>query len=148
MNDEMTKGLLNIVPTTYVDGTAGYWNRNINDPFSYPGSPGIVTDPNRKIFDQYEWERICKELAKVTKQGESQKLVVDDVVTRTLKYRGVTFVVLLSDRIVEFFEDLKNISREEMHLVEITYPKEYAKIRETWMEAWTRLQAQKAFENS
>ncbi|AFH21085.1 hypothetical protein CL97_gp201 [Cronobacter phage CR9] len=67
--------------------------------------------------------------------------------TRTLKFKDVTFVVSLFDATMEFFEDERMITQDELRLVRVTYPEEYEKIRKSWTHAWRELKAIEAFES-
>lgn len=48
---------------------------------------------------------------------------------------------------MEFFEDDRHVTRDELRLLEVAHPKEYAKIKQAWIAAWKELQALNAFEN-
>lgn len=66
--------------------------------------------------------------------------------TRTLRFKDVVFTVYIPDKVMDFFENDKAITRDELRLLEITHPKEHAKIKQAWMTAWKDLQALVAFE--
>lgn len=58
-----------------------------------------------------------------------------------LKFRGITFLVMLPYDAGEYFSDLKNITKDELRVFEVVYPDYHAKIKEAWSEAYTKVQA-------
>lgn len=120
------------------------WERwkKVSAPMPMPVSDkkGIVwdMDSSRKAFEeiqrQIDLNRVINPTKKIT------------LTRRTLRFKGVVFVVTLEDEVVEFFEDEKNISTDEMRLIEVAYPEEYKRIKEAWMNAWKDLQASRAFD--
>lgn len=109
-------------------------------PMPVSDKKGIVwdMDSSRKAFEeiqrQIDLNRVINPTKKIT------------LTRRTLRFKGVVFVVTLEDEVVEFFEDEKNISTDEMRLIEVAYPEEYKRIKEAWMNAWKDLQASRAFD--
>lgn len=101
---------------------------------------GIVwdTDSSRKAFEEMQRQIDLHQAISPTKKITLTK--------RTLRFKGVVFLVTLEDEIVGFFEDEKNISTDEMRLIEVAYPVEYKLIKEAWMKAWKDLQASRAFD--
>lgn len=69
------------------------------------------------------------------------------VMKRTLKYKGITFIVNLEDEAMEFFEDPKNISKEELQVLNVTFPEYYKRIESVWTDAYIKVQAKKVFES-
>ncbi|ATS93576.1 hypothetical protein P1A145kb_p176 [Pectobacterium phage DU_PP_I] len=58
-----------------------------------------------------------------------------------LKFRGITFFVMLPYDAGKYFSDLKNITKDELRVFEVVYPDHHAKIKEAWGEAYTKVQA-------
>lgn len=58
-----------------------------------------------------------------------------------LKFRGITFFVMLPYDAGEYFSDLKNITKDELRVFEVVYPDHHAKIKEAWVEAYNKVQA-------
>lgn len=117
-----------------------------------------ISDPFKP--NEFDWEEAKKELQRrrlqeIINQGAPWNKVINTLPeppdppkmrTRTLKFKDVTFVVVLLDETMEFFEDDKTITRDELRLVQVTYPMEYDKIKKSWTAAWKELRALEAFE--
>lgn len=84
-----------------------------------------------------------------TTTSTGTKVIVDPPASRnrTIKFKEIVFTACLSDETVEFFEDDRHVTRDELRLLEVAHPKEYAKIKQAWITAWKELQALNAFEN-
>lgn len=63
-----------------------------------------------------------------------------------LKFRGITFLVMLPYDAGEYFSDLKNITKDELRVFEVVYPNHHAKIKEAWSEAYLKVQAAIVFD--
>lgn len=122
-----------------------WWSR-VSAPMTNPVSnkSGIVwdTETSRKAFEEMQ-RQIDRHSAMTGAVAAAQKITLTK---RTLRFKGVVFVVTLEDEIVEFFEDEKNISTDEMRLLEVAHPKEYKRIKDLWIKAWQDLQASRAFD--
>lgn len=116
----------------------GYNTPNIHQPWKLPDS---------QIPD---WERIIREIRNVPSPTVTTEtnVILDPPTSRnrTIKFKEVVFTAYLSDEAMEFFEDERNITRDELRLLEIAHPKEYSRIKQAWMTAWRDLQALNAFE--
>lgn len=94
-----------------------------------------------------DWERLMREANNVvTKNGPSTLTTPADIrgeMVRSyhLKFRGVTFLVMLPYDAGEYFSDLKNITKDELRVFEVVYPDHHAKIKEAWAEAYIKVQA-------
>lgn len=120
----------------------GYTTPNIHQPCA----------PSPADIKALEWERLRREIMNVrtpTTTSTATELIVDPATSRnrTIRFKGIVFTVYLSDEAMEFFEDDRHVTRGELRLLEITHPKEYAKIKQVWIAAWKELQALNAFEN-
>lgn len=105
-----------------------------------PAGPWTTNRENH-IFDKGVIEKILNMPAK----GDS--LAGKFVMKRTLKYKGITFIVNLEDEAMEFFEDPKNISRDELQVLNVTFPEYYKRIEAVWTETYIKAQAKKVFES-
>jgi|AGFT01.1.fsa_nt_gi hypothetical protein len=105
-----------------------------------PAGPWTTTRENH-IFDKEMIEKILNMPAK----GDS--LAGKFVTKRTLKYKGITFIVNLEEEAMEFFEDPKNISKEELQVLNVTFPEYYKRIESVWTDAYIKVQAKKVFES-
>lgn len=119
----------------------GYTSPNIHQPWT-----------PRPDIKAREWERLMKEIMNTptpTTTTTGTKVIVDPPTSRnrTIKFKEIVFTAYLSDEAMEFFEDERNITRDELRLLEIAHPKEYSRIKQAWMTAWKELQALNAFEN-
>lgn len=63
-----------------------------------------------------------------------------------LKFRGITFLVILPSDAGEYFSDLKNITKGELRVFEVVYPDHHVKIKEAWSEAYLKVQAAIVFD--
>lgn len=113
-----------------------------------------VFDSARRMADQ---RRIFEEISKATQQ--KRWLSIDEaeglkdmggkhIRQRTFKYKDITFIVNLEDEAMEFFEDPKNISRDELRILSVTFPEYYKKIEAAWTDAYIKAQAKKVFESN
>lgn len=104
-----------------------------------------VSDKSGIVWDTQNGRKAFEEMQR---QIEAYGRVAEKItVTKsTLRFKGVVFVITLEKEILQFFEDEKNISSDEMRLIECTYPEEYKRIKEAWMKAWKDLQASRAFD--
>lgn len=84
-----------------------------------------------------------------TTTSTGTKVIVDPPASRNrvIKFKEIVFTAYLSDGAMEFFEDDRYVTRDELRLLEVAHPKEYAKIKQAWISAWKELQALNAFEN-
>lgn len=76
---------------------------------------------------------------------EKGMFVGDD--KKTIKYKGVTLRLGLPQEAMEFFEDLKEITSDELRLLNLTFPEIYEKIKKEWVKKYTEFQAVKVFES-
>lgn len=110
---------------------------------SIPSPAGPWTDNRRNnVFDREVIEKILNNKA-TTKDSLAGKFVMK----RTLKYKGITFIVNLENEAMEFFEDPKNISKEELQVLNVTFPEYYNRIEAVWTETYIKAQAKKVFES-
>lgn len=99
-----------------------------------------------------QWEKMMRDLnnvpAVVTPASIADKIIVDLPASRnrTVRFNGITFTAYLSDEVMEFFEDEKNLTREELRLLEVAHPNAYSQVKQAWMTAWKDLKALEAFE--
>lgn len=112
------------------------------------GTPKKYTSPylpSNTGIPPIEWEKIWEQSVK-NKQAEDllRSLATNK---RTLRYKGVTLLIALEKEVMEFFEDPKNITSDELRLLNLTFPKEYDKIKQEWCNQYLRLQATKVFES-
>lgn len=107
-----------------------------------------VTPPSTGIVWEQEGRSEYEKIKKMVEAMQSNKATGERItlVKSTLRFKGVVFVITLEKEILQFFEDEKNISSDEMRLIECTYPEEYKRIKEAWMKAWKDLQASRAFD--
>lgn len=124
----------------YTTGTGVDYSK-INSIPNNPFGPWNTRRDNN-VFDKEMIERILNNKAP-TKDSLSGKLVMK----RTLKYKGITFIVNLEDEAMEFFEDPKNISRDELQVLNVTFPEYYKRIEAVWTETYIKAQAKKVFES-
>lgn len=120
----------------------GYNSPNIHQPWT----------PRPSDIKAREWEKIMRDLMKTpspTITTTGTQVIVDPPTSRnrTIKFKEIVFTAYLSDEAMEFFEDERNITRDELRLLEIAHPKEHSRIKQAWMTAWKELQALNAFEN-
>lgn len=120
----------------------GYTSPNIHQPWT----------PTPSDIKAREWERLIREMNNHTITSPSvatERVIIDPPTSRnrTLRFKDIVFVAYLPDEVMEFFEDERNITRDELRLLEIAHPKEYSRIKQAWMTAWKELQALNAFEN-
>ncbi|UTC25402.1 hypothetical protein P7_212 [Pectobacterium phage vB_PcaM_P7_Pc] len=120
----------------------GYTTPNIHQPWT----------PSPSDIKAREWERIMREIVNAptpTTTSTGTKVIVDPPTSRnrTIKFKEIVFTAYLSDEAMEFFEDDRHVTRDELRLLEVAHPKEYAKIKRAWIAAWKELQALNAFEN-
>lgn len=109
---------------------------------SLPNPAGAwTTTGTSKVFDKEMIEKILNMPA----PGDS--LAGKFVMKRTLKYKGITFIVNLEDEAMEFFEDPKNISKGELQVLNVTFPEYYKRIESVWTDAYIKVQAKKVFES-
>lgn len=106
----------------------------------------------RDLLNNWTWERIMREVMNTpapTITTTGTQVIVDPPTSRnrTIKFKEIVFTAYLSDEAMEFFEDDRYVTRDELRLLEVAHPKEYAKIKQTWISAWKELQALNAFEN-
>lgn len=114
------------------------WSK-ITAPMNMPDSNRIWdTEHSRKAYEEIQRQ--------MNRQSAMTGAAAITLTKRTLRFKGVVFVVTLEDEIVEFFEDEKNISTDEMRLLEVAYPSDYKRIKSAWMDAWKNLQASRAFD--
>lgn len=104
-----------------------------------PGNTGIINTP------PIEWENIWEQSVKNKRAEDILRSL--DTNKRTLRYKGVTLLIVLENEVMEFFEDPKNITPDELRLLNLTFPKEYDKIKQEWCNQYLRLQATKVFES-
>lgn len=80
--------------------------------------------------------------------SDADRMIFDPPTSRnrTLKFKEVVFVVYLPDEAMEFFEDDREVTRDELRLLQIAHPTEYSKIKKAWTNAWKELKALEAFE--
>lgn len=118
----------------------GYTTPNIHQPW---------TPPSPSYIKAREWERIIREVMAPTITTTGTQVIVDPPTSRnrTIKFKEIVFTAYLSDEAMEFFEDDRHVTRDELRLLEVAHPKEYAKIKQAWIAAWKELQALNAFEN-
>lgn len=104
-----------------------------------------VSDKSGIVWDTQNGRKAFEEMQR---QIEAYGRVAEKItVTKsTLRFKGVVFVITLEKEILQFFEDEKNISSDEMRLIECTYPEDYKRIKDAWMKAWKDLQASRAFD--
>lgn len=119
----------------------GYTSPNIHQPWT----------PTPSDIKAREWERLIREMNNNTITGPAvttERVIIDPPTSRnrTLKFKEIVFTAYLPDEVMEFFEDERNITRDELRLLEIAHPKEYSRIKQAWMTAWKELQALNAFE--
>lgn len=97
-----------------------------------------------------DWDQIMKDLTNQVAHSNYQKHVTkmstadingEMVKSYHLKFRGITFIVMLPYDAGEYFSDLKNITKDELRVFEVVYPNHHAKIKEAWGEAYTKVQA-------
>lgn len=104
-----------------------------------------------------QWEKIMRDLetlnsrpspSVVTPASIADRIIVDMPTSRnrTVRFNGITFTAYLADEVMEFFEDERNLTREELRLLEVAHPKAYSQIKQAWMTAWKELKALEAFE--
>lgn len=119
----------------------GYTSPHIHQPWN----------PSPSDIKAQEWERFMRErfMREVMNDPTGTKVIVDPPTSRnrTIKFKEIVFTAYLSDEAMEFFEDERNVTRDELRLLEVAHPKEYAKIKQAWIGAWKELQALNAFEN-
>lgn len=108
-----------------------------------PGGPW-TSSPTNTVLDKAAIERI---LRLPISTGSEMSVAGKFVTKRTLKYKGITFIVNLEDEAMEFFEDPKNITKEELQVLNVTYPEYYKRIESIWTEAYIKVQAKKVFES-
>lgn len=107
---------------------------------SIPSPAGPWTDNRRNnVFDREVIEKILNNKA-TTKDSLAVKFVI-------LKYKGITFMVNLENEAMEFFEDPQNISKEELQVLNVTFPEYYNRIEAAWTETYIKAQAKKVFES-
>lgn len=130
-------------------GIGGPWR--VGDGYNFPNIHQPWT-PSPSDIKAREWERIIREIVNAptpTTTSTGTKVIVDPPTSRnrTIKFKEIVFTAYLSDEAMEFFEDDKHVTRDELRLLEVAHPKEYAKIKQAWIAAWKELQALNAFEN-
>lgn len=130
-------------------GITGPWR--IRDGYTTPNIHQPWTPPSPSDIKAREWERIMGEVMNApppTTTSTGTKVIVDPPASRnrTIKFKEIVFTACLSDEAMEFFEDDRHVTRDELRLLEVAHPKEYAKIKQAWMTAWKELQALSAFE--
>lgn len=92
-----------------------------------------------------DWDKIMRDASVhnpanvATAKGTSVK--GEMVKSYHLKFRGITFLVMLPYDAGEYFSDLKNITKDELRVFEVVYPDHHAKIKEAWGVAYTKVQA-------
>lgn len=98
-----------------------------------------------------EWAKIMNDLmnspsvSPVTTTSD-QVLVKPGSKDRTLKFKDIVFTAYLPEEVMQFFEDDRNVTRDELRLLEIAHPTEYSRIKRAWTNAWKELKALEAFE--
>lgn len=104
-----------------------------------------VSDKSGIVWDTQNGRKAFEEMQR---QIEAYGRVAEKItVTKsTLRFKGVVFVITIEKEILQFFEDERNISSDEMRLIECTYPEDYKRIKDAWMKAWKDLQASRAFD--
>lgn len=119
------------------------------------GSPNIHQPwhPSPSDIRAREWEKMIREMNNVSVNGpaitsDADRMIFDPPTSRnrTLKFKEVVFVVYLPDEAMEFFEDDREVTRDELRLLQIAHPTEYSKIKKAWTNAWKELKALEAFE--
>lgn len=127
------------------------------------GSPWRIGDATPNIHQPWhpspfdikarEWEKMIRDMTNVpsvvTPASLAERIIVDPPTSRnrTIKFKDIVFVAYLPDEAMEFFEDERNVTRDELRLLEIAHPTEYSRIKKAWLSAWKELQALNAFEN-
>lgn len=123
--------------------------------FPWPDKSNSITPPifPNNNLTQDKWEKMMRQIQNrpapdtMTGIDPSLAVFVDPAYkTRTLAFKGIIFTAYLSDNVLEFFEREKDITRDELRLLEIAHPEAYSKIKQAWMTAWKDLQALNAFE--
>lgn len=128
------------------------------------GSPWRVGDSISPNIDHFrnqspsdikakEWAKIINDLANssrvspvTTTTTSDQVLVKPGSKDRTLKFKDIVFTAYLPEEVMQFFEDDRDVTRDELRLLEIAHPTEYSRIKRAWTNAWKELKALEAFE--
>lgn len=133
---------------------------NVNFPYSTgtpltsPWTDNQIQSERQKMDDiirQIEIERITKGIKNVPLVMDPSVAIADYKDDRIkgyhLKYKGITFKFMGPIDMAEFFDNLKDITLEELRVFEVTYPQHYSALKEAWVEAWTKIQGSNAFES-
>lgn len=109
---------------------------------SWVGTPyENYVESSSKIYESILRQRL--EMARLSSMmGEKIVTEMPDW-ERTLKFKGVTFLVSLPEEIMEFFEDTGDIQHGEMMMLDVAFPNQYKKIKEAWTIAYFQLQFEK-----
>lgn len=142
--DALRVGITSVDMATAPDTTSVVYGTGSGIDYSRLNSPAgpWTTGRGNTVFDKKMIEKILNR--PVT---SNDSLAGKSVMKRTLKYKGITFIVNLEDEAMEFFEDPKNITREELQVLNVTYPEYYKRIESNWTDAYFKTQAKKVFES-
>lgn len=147
LKDHINSSLTGIGDTTSIPWQVGDVSPSPN--IHHPWHPDPATVKAR------QWEKMMKDLetlnkmpSVVTPASIADRIIVDTPTSRnrTVRFNGITFTAYLSDEVMDFFEDERNLTREELRLLEVTHPKAYSQIKQAWITAWKDLKALEAFE--
>lgn len=119
-------------------------------------TPGKYSDmplSNQPGLSPTDWSKIIRDLENMKTTSDRKS---PDAQTQganlaqkaiTLVYKGIWLTLVLPKDTAEFFEDLQNVTKEELQVYSVTYPEHYARIRREWAESYNLEQATNIFDS-